>query len=681
MKNITVLIYFAVFFSVFSYSQEIKQITLVSKSDLTVIPFAQIYNVVTYRGSISDKNGRFTLPVSEKNYVLEIRHISYETRQLEYTDLADLDTVYLDLNSNVLPTVTVKDVKTDVLYKSLNKLIKSLRTNDYESVNAKYIYYLESEFNGKYIEQIKSVVNFKYDLNTGFSSEDFYTEYGAFFFDAFGPFVNLQTNDWLLEFDPFGKKKYNDKNYIPTNSKKVKRKHVFLQRNACGYCSDDDISITAIAKKDSSKLVIFYDEKLNRVKTLTYSTEKNDMYSFLRLNDDVLPIKKMTLDYVFNQIDQSVEFINFSFELELEEHKNLVVKGFFKKENVMSSNLYVFGNYAPSSIYEQIILNPSNYDTEIDSIFNQHYKNFDVSNKGYLSSTTDSTKKIILGVDGTSQIKLWTNERLKFSDYQTVYHKNDYYKNRLGMVVLFEDKIDVSWIFNLKKENGIYEVKSIPSIWNRNFNVLFSKVKDALLVKLKANIMFDLYEIKRIELLEIVQKRLKNKVSLEQIKREMDLFYSQSKNEIKGISEPTSKDEVESFYELVLLNETVFDKSGIDNLHEMFLTELDTIINKPDYISIIDRYVESAFMHQTNVEYSTLCFKKAVVLSNVLIDYFKNSPKFNNKQLAGYYAVLSDFHHSLGEYDKECECLVKCKALWLEGFNASKKTNFDIRCE
>lgn len=667
--------------TVFSHAQSTNRIIILSQQDSSVVPFAQVYNVENYKGSISDVNGRFVLLFSQVDYTIEVRHIGFETTRLRYSKLNDSDTIYLLPSANVLESVVVNGTKTNTLYKSVNKLVKSLRKTNLQSKNSKYVYYLESEFKDRYIEQIKSVISFDYSFNSGFRCDRFYTEYGTFLFDAYSPFVNLQTNDWLLGFDPFSQKKFYDIAFLQTNAKKIKRKGAFLQRNTCDYCSDNEMSVTIHSRQDSSNVVIVYDKNLDLVKAVTYSIEHSDRHSFLRLNDDVLPVKKITIDYVFNQLDQSVEFINFSFVVGLEAGNDLTVKGFFKKEKVVSSNLYVFGNYTPSSIYEQIILNPSNYKSEIDSIFNKQYMDFDVSNKGYLSSTSDETKKIILGLDGTKQVKIWDKKRLTIDDFKFAYHKNDYYKNQFGMVKRFEDIIDVSWIFNFKKINNVYKVESMPSVWNSNQTLLLSRTHDTLFSSFKANIIFDFYEIKRLELITIVKEKLSKNVTISDVKKEMELFYKDTKSEAQSLSATISVNEIESFYELSELNTSILLKNNIDNLLEIYYTQFNMLIEFPTYYSILDKYVKLGYQLKHKPQLANACFNKAIRMSNLLIKYYKTLPGRSDKQLGAYYSVLSELYHEIGELDKECECLSKLKVLWPEGFIYHKKDRYEIRCE
>ena len=204
--RITLILFFVFALTEFSQSQVPNFIIILNQSDSTAVPFAQIYNRSTFQGTVSDINGRFELKKSDSNYTLEIRHIDYKTKRFTTEELSKLDTVFLLPRTNFLPVVIVDDSKRNALYKSLNKLLKSVRNNMGSNVTSTYAYYLESELNSQNVEKIKAIINFDYGHKKGFLVDDFYCDYGEFLFDSNAPFVNLQTNEWLLEFDPFSQK-------------------------------------------------------------------------------------------------------------------------------------------------------------------------------------------------------------------------------------------------------------------------------------------------------------------------------------------------------------------------------------------------------------------------------------------------------------------------------------------
>jgi hypothetical protein len=680
--RITLILFFVFALTEFSQSQVPNFIIILNQSDSTAVPFAQIYNRSTFQGTVSDINGRFELKKSDSNYTLEIRHIDYKTKRFTTEELSKLDTVFLLPRTNFLPVVIVDDSKRNALYKSLNKLLKSVRNNMDSNVTSTYAYYLESELNSQNVEKIKAIINFDYGHKKGFLVDDFYCDYGEFLFDSNAPFVNLQTNEWLLEFDPFSQKKYDDYFLMPTNSSKIKRKKFFLQQNSCAYCSEDEISISIFSRLDSSQMIVIYDEKINTIKEVSYSIENSDKYSFLRLNNQVIPIKKLTVNYVFNTLDESVELINFTFNLCLENATdNLKVRGFLKKEIVVESNLLVLGNFKPSSIYEQIILNPSNYQNEIDLLFTNEPNGFDLSDEGYLSSSTDSIKTSILQLDGTNQVKYWNNERLKVKDYDFLHTESEYYIDALGQVILFEDVIDVSWIFNFKKHKETYEIDSYPSLWNVNASLLISKSYDTLFSAFKANVIFDFYEIRRLELLSVIRDKLKKGIELAVLKKYIKRFYKSTQEEVKLISIHITLDEVNGFLDLIHLNDTLCGLNDIDNLLEVYCTQFNTIIEYPTYYSILNKYTKLGYQLKHKPQLANSCFNKAIVMSNLLIKYYKTLPGSTDKQLGAYYSVLSELYHEVGEYDKECTCLAKLKNLWPEGFIYHKKNRYEIRCQ
>ena len=681
MLKFNILISFSLLFCIFSYSQNTKSITILNRSDSTVVPFAQVFNKKTFQGTISDANGVFKLKLSDTNYELEIRHIDYKTVRLEYDNLTNLDTILLSLESTVLPMVTVNNIKSNVLYKSINKLLKSVRQNNYQTPINTYIYYLESELNNQNIEKIKSIISFKHSFNSGFILNDFYTEYGEFLFDSKAPFVNLQTNEWLLEFDPFSIKKKNSQSFFPTNSSKIKRKNFFLQKNHCEYCNENEISLSIFSRLDSSQMIIIYNEESNLVKEVNYTIIDSDRYSFLRINNEKISITNFNINYIFNEKNQNIELVNFSLILDLGKNNKLKIRGFLKKEKVLNSDLLVLGNFVPSSIYEQIILNPSNYQKELDSIFKNEYNGYDLSGKGYLSSSNDSIKSNILMLDGTNQIKMWKQKRLTILDYAFLYTENEFYVDSWGKVISYEDLIDVSWIFNFKKVNDEYVVESIPSIWNTNKSLIISKTKDTLFSAFKANIIYDLYEIKRLELYDIIKEKLKDNSSLSSIKKDMKLFFKQSRDEIKFISKSIYFNEVDSFMDLNSLNDYVYSKKKIDNLLEVYLTQLNIIIEFPTYYSILNKYIKLGYQLEHDPKLADYCFKKAILMSNTLISHYNESSGFKENQLGAYYSVLSELYHEIGEYEKECDCLMELKELWPEGFSFHKKQKFNIRCQ
>lgn len=400
---------------------------------------------------------------------------------------------------------------------------------------------------------------------------------------------------------------------------------------------------------------IRYNLKSNRVNELNYSQiNASNNLPLERLNNERLYIKELELNYVLSSQDQQIEILDFRFKVETKDRGDIIIRGFFRRENKIStkSNTIVAGNYNSKSIYEQIIFSSGNYKEEINTLFNtQNYSGFNLSGNENLSSDNEDINRLILYASNENRYRMWGDERLS---------KNDYHTIKTEISPQFSDKeieayYNVIWFFNLKETRDTLEVYSSPSIWGSRHTVLDDAIHNSLSNVAKINMIFDMYELSRINCVGWVKQKAASGVSKAEIEKYIFNYYAKANDSIlvqmRAVN-GNSAFNTPSFHKLEQLNTYIMKQNGIDNLLYAFENELDTVLVDAKYNSILEQYILLGNqMKIRNKEYSLFCFNRAVNMYLILMDRCNISKHCDTKQKALLYDNLSSLYLEMNEID------------------------------
>ena len=117
-----------------AYAQDTLNAIVLDRGSNTTLPYASVGIEYTATGTLTDKDGAFSLSIPERlrnaDQRLTVSHLNYRTETFAFRDRALPDTIYLERESTELPTVTVAANtlgKTIVLGKDKNKTAATFR--------------------------------------------------------------------------------------------------------------------------------------------------------------------------------------------------------------------------------------------------------------------------------------------------------------------------------------------------------------------------------------------------------------------------------------------------------------------------------------------------------------------------------------------------------------------------
>lgn len=122
------------------------------------VSYVTIDNLTLKRGTISDENGFFKLPLEGANDSIRITSIEYKTVAFVAVKSADLITVYLEPLSQEIEEITIQPKDQTYLFELLHKVSKQLG-NDHRT--AKAYYYLRTFRDTSQVELIEGYYNLK----------------------------------------------------------------------------------------------------------------------------------------------------------------------------------------------------------------------------------------------------------------------------------------------------------------------------------------------------------------------------------------------------------------------------------------------------------------------------------------------------------------------------------------
>jgi len=525
------------------------------------------------------------------------------------------------------------------------------------------------------VEKIMAQLDVLYSHNSGFELQDDYVEFGSFWYNSMVTFLNLDTDKLILFFDPFSKKT-TDTRYLLSSNSKIKKKYYKI--SILPAEQGKKIRLTSKNGKEISEFYITANEQ--KIQEIDYILNKPDDLGLLRINNDKkVKVNRLNIKYVFNDNDK-IELILYSLDYMIGVAKT-TVNGFFMKNNFHSSDSSIHlitGNYKPDDIYEQILFFAGSNKNKVNRLFNiAGYSEFNISDTSGLSSNSVDfrDKYFLLGVE-QNKIKAWNKKRLDLSDFNVLITNKKYIRKGERIFSPVKNNFSTLWIFDIKQTKNRFIVESMPSLMVGKQTLIVNGTQDTLEILLKANMVFDLSEITRKDIINNIQQLNASTYSLLDIKNKIKNSYTKCYNDYNEFLDKNIQRKVNPL-QAVIFDSIIYQNLGVKNINLYFEKELNDIINDSNDVSINSRIIGMGYYLKNNDSIKAVtCFNKAIELTKIKIQYIKSCKKYDKRLLGIAYGSLAKLYYLTGNYDIY-PYLSKFKRLFPEGYLYAKENIYD----
>ena len=136
-------------------SQSLVKAYVSAEESMEPMPYVNVYNYMTGKGTISNESGYFEIYMSPGDSVM-MSFLGYESEPVLYSESSDAQQYTLQLKSTLIDAVTIEPEEDDYLF----DLIKECRKNKIvDKVNAKVYYALKSYMDTTQIELVEGYYN------------------------------------------------------------------------------------------------------------------------------------------------------------------------------------------------------------------------------------------------------------------------------------------------------------------------------------------------------------------------------------------------------------------------------------------------------------------------------------------------------------------------------------------
>lgn len=287
------------------HSQNID-IQIVNKNKQTPISFVSI--IVNNKLFITNEKGRVGLPISE-NQIINIQHVSYKTKTIISDSLKHNTTIELELKDYTLPEVSVIPIDSKYYIKLLAEIVNKYREKTNPN-KLNYVYYLEAK-DVVYKEKIKALLKVNYAPGKGFHLPNNYLIAGDFWFMKENPFFNINTESFLLNYDPFAIKQPVANSYMFTNQRRIKS----LKRHLFNISAVNDRLIKYVFNREESDFVqeVIVNCRSNKIDGIYLKNQVIDAFTNIK-NTNNITISNIELQYSYQNTEAIPSSITYNLE-------------------------------------------------------------------------------------------------------------------------------------------------------------------------------------------------------------------------------------------------------------------------------------------------------------------------------------------------------------------------------
>ena len=579
--------YFLVFFvlclgkSLFGQYKEIEG-RVVNKKSNEAIPFANIYNKSLKKGTISNYDGYFRIPITSLRDSVQISFIGFDQEFIELRDNIEFYTIYLEEKLFLLGELTITAKDNSYLYELVQKCRRSIPNIQQRS---KAYYELKSFVDQKQIELVEGYYNV--DVK-GYKVMDLHLKAGRIALQSYENrfFTSLGSSRAIIMLDLLNGTQYFPKNPLELSGPKLKKSYYLTLNNK--YLEGPSDSVYVIDYKPKDNLGLFFEGKLwinitkNQLIKITLNCNNALKHPFLPLfpTDKISKISfNITQTYKTSNSHQAVfNHTDFIYKIDYKSRIGKAEEQNFSTETDVVLHIYEYNR----SFFQPIFYFSSNAIDDYRKInaqpYNEFFWNYNDefrlndsinANEIYFSDANTLTNKTLFKSNNFSKLGLfehpyveWSKTRIKFQEVfsdttaktSTNFQSESY-------------KLSVKIFLDINSYGNSTDILT-ATIFNpyESFYYLPMDNKTHCFV----NMFFDLCEIDRRELEEKLNAEKDNFTRVGQIYTAFYKDFEVKKYEyLKALQRGTNK------AEMLKYNDYIYEKLGIDNIEifQLFKSE------------------------------------------------------------------------------------------------------------
>lgn len=652
--------FFIIFlFPVISLSQNIS-LHIVDKG--TQVPISFVSIIIDNQLFITNGAGDVTIPFLENQNII-IQHVSYKSKTIQNGSLENSNTIALELKDYSLPEISVRPIDDKYYLKLLAKIIEKYRAKA-SPCCAHYAYYLEAK-DVIYKEKIKALLNVEHQPRKGFQLSKDYLIAGDFWFMEGTPFFNVNTEHFLLGYDPFAIKQPVDNQYMFTNRRRIKS----LKRDLFNVSAINDSLVKYVFTKDDNKVQeIIVNQNTNQIAGI-YFNEK-DINAFTNINSTQgITISDLELQYSYENVSIIPLALTYNMRFSYRDVA-YQVRGFLRLEDTPKDDIQIIslGSDLPPNIYQRIITNKINSEY-IDSVFvNYNYPGFELSEThGLQRKNVGITKNIMAFFNRQNGLFAWNEHGVANGDYHCRVVDNTIYQSQNSLKT-HETKLGFIWSFNLERVGGRWNIKSYPVIMDNRNTIFYFRHSDALNSTFNVNLVFDFIELQRQQCLDSLLSM--DNLSPKEIKAFVETCYKETISKANSICDKILRNTFNLDNQLKI-NLEIYNQLRIDR----FETLAEELIIDEKTFKILYNYLQSSLaqLNQDTTYINSDILKQHIRHSKRIIEIIAKNDSIDNKYIGGVYFNLAYAYFNLGEIETTCKCLRTAKRYWPAGYDEAKK--------
>ncbi|MDX1349886.1 MAG: carboxypeptidase-like regulatory domain-containing protein, partial [Putridiphycobacter sp.] len=256
---------------------------LFSKNTNQPIAFANVYNISTKKGTITNTEGYFKITVGSLSDTIKITCIGYQNYIIPIKPRESFYTIQLAESNQLLNSVTVAPKENDYLYDLVSQCKKSASS---VQKKAKALYELKSFINGSQTELVEGYYNI--DM-VGHKVEDMQLKAGRVALRKYNNrfFASLESSKAIIMLDVFHKNAYFPTNPLELSKRKLKKQFRLYKSQAYLTADADSVFVIRYEPKDSA--VGYFSGKLwinqttKQLQKITLNCQKAKIHPFLPL--------------------------------------------------------------------------------------------------------------------------------------------------------------------------------------------------------------------------------------------------------------------------------------------------------------------------------------------------------------------------------------------------------------
>lgn len=655
-----IILFLLILFTGILHSQNI---TLQIADESTRNPISFVSVMVNNQLFITNEEGQVVLPISE-NQIINIQHVSYKTKTINSDNLKHNTTIELELKDYTLPEVSIIPIDDKYCIKLLADIVDKCREETIPT-NLNYAYYLEAK-DVVYKEKIKALLKVNYAPSKGFHLPNNYLIAGDFWFMKENPFFNINTESFLLNYDPFAIKQPVANSYMYTNHRRIKS----LKRYLFNISAVNDSLIKYVFNREGSDFLeeVIVNRRYNKI-DLVYFKDK-DIDAFTNINNTSnIAISNLELQYSYQNTEVIPSSITYNLEFTYGEASHQV-RGFFKRDETPTANIQslYLGPDLPPNIYQRILLNRGNL-SYIDSVFSNYtYAGFELSEThGLQRKNLDITKNAMSVFENHEGLTVWNENGISDSEYNFKIVDNQLYREGNSLKV-HQSKLGFIWTFNFEKIGGQWSANSYRTIMDNRNTVFYFRQTDALNSTYNVNLVFDFIELQRRKCLDSLMKI--EGLSLKETKNFVQTCYKETISKATAICDKIVRNDFNLDNQLEL-NAEIYNHLGIDRfeaLSEMLITDEETLKIFYNYMQTSYDWLNGKSNFQ-NIDAVTQYIRHSKKIISIIL---KNN-SIANKYVGAMNISLAHAYLVLGDSKLACDCLREAKEYWPAGYSEAKK--------